>query len=47
MGAVLLDAVCEKCGRRWDAFFPDGMDKSKGIECPSCGEMSGRPSEEK
>lgn len=46
-GAVLLDAVCEKCGRRWDAFFPDGMDKSKGIECPSCGEMSGRPSEEK
>lgn len=37
---------CEECGREWTAFFPDGMDKTKGIECPNCGEMEGRPNDQ-
>jgi len=38
----LLRVMCEVCGRKWMAFFPNGMDYMKGIECPDCGLMRGK-----
>jgi len=37
----LLRVRCDVCGKKWNAFFPNGMDTTKGIECPVCGLMRG------
>lgn len=35
--------VCLICNSKWNAFFPMGRETDNDIECPECGNMSGRP----
>jgi len=35
--------VCVKCDHKWQAVYPMGAE-SVGLECPSCGSMSGKVS---
>lgn len=38
---IMAEAYCNQCSLKWNAFFPDGIEKDVSIECPKCGDNYG------
>lgn len=39
---VLELTECRVCHRQWYAFFPLGRDSDEEVECPKCGQYTGK-----
>jgi hypothetical protein len=39
---VLETMICRACRHLWNAFFPRGRENDNDIECPLCGQFTGK-----